>query len=379
MRTLRLLLLVAAVATPLAAQGNGFYDARSAVTGVQFKTYSFGDGGTWEKASQVAIPLAAVIPISARLSLDVGTFYAITSTTTASDGDQSVSGLTDLQVRGAYTLGRDAAVLSLVVNVPTGVKFDGEEAITAGAAASNFLLFPVNSYSNGLSATGGVGLAKRMGDWGVGVAGSFRWNGEYRPYVDGTAIINGTDTIVDPTYEAGFEGKIRVGADRSLGQGRFRVGLTFSTFGDDTYGAGSGSDTKYSPGNRFIAEGSYTWPGFGGTVSAYAWNYHRSGGATDNTDVSNSENILTAGLMARRGVGPNTTFEPAVEGRFGSFNAGDGGGKVVALGVGLRHRVSDRISIVPNARFEIGTLDPGVGDNASLTGFGGSVFLRYGF
>jgi hypothetical protein len=380
MRTLRLLpFALTLAAAPLAAQGNGFYDGRSAVTGVQFKTYSFGDGAEFEKASQVAIPVAAVIPVNGRFSLDLGTFYAMTSTTTSSDGDHSVSGLTDLQIRGAYTLGRDAAVVSLVMNLPTGVKFDGTDAITAGAAASNFLLFPVNSYSNGLSATGGVGIAKRVGDWGIGVAGSFRWNAEYSPYVDGTTIINGTDTIVDPTYEPGFEGKIRVGADRSIGQGRFRVGLTFSTFGDDTFGAGSGSDTKYSPGNRFIAEGAYSWPGFGGTISAYAWNYHRSSGATEASDVDNSENILTAGLVARRSMGPNTTFEPAIEGRFWSYNAGDGGGKVVAFGAGLRHRVNERMSIVPNARVEVGTLDLVGGDTASLTGFGASVFLRYGF
>ena len=32
------------VATPAAAQGNGFYSGKSATTGVQFKSYSFGDG-----------------------------------------------------------------------------------------------------------------------------------------------------------------------------------------------------------------------------------------------------------------------------------------------------------------------------------------------
>ena len=292
MRSLHLALIALCVAAPAAAQGNGFYDGRIVGTGLQFKTYSFGNGAQFEKASQLAIPVVLVYPVSSRLSLDVGTSYAMTSTTTVTNGAHSVSGLTDVQFRGAYTLGRDLAVLSLVVNLPTGIKFDSADAITAGAAASNFLLFPVNSYANGLSVTGGAGVAKKLGDWGIGLAGSFRWSGKYSPY---------TGSLSTLSYEPGLEGKVRLGADRDLGQGRIRVGLTYSTFGDDTYGAGSGADTKYSPGNRFIAEGAYSWPGLVGTVSAYLWNYHRSAGATDTLTVSNGENILTVGLQARRG------------------------------------------------------------------------------
>ena len=41
-------------AAPLAAQGNSIYDARAFTTGVQFKTYSFGDGAQFEKASKDA-------------------------------------------------------------------------------------------------------------------------------------------------------------------------------------------------------------------------------------------------------------------------------------------------------------------------------------
>ncbi len=371
MRSLHLALIALCVAAPAAAQGNGFYDGRIVGTGLQFKTYSFGNGAQFEKASQLAIPVVLVYPVSSRLSLDVGTSYAMTSTTTVTNGAHSVSGLTDVQFRGAYTLGRDLAVLSLVVNLPTGIKFDSADAITAGAAASNFLLFPVNSYANGLSVTGGAGVAKKLGDWGIGLAGSFRWSGKYSPY---------TGSLSTLSYEPGLEGKVRLGADRDLGQGRIRVGLTYSTFGDDTYGAGSGADTKYSPGNRFIAEGAYSWPGLGGTVSAYLWNYHRSAGATDTLTVSNGENILTVGLQARRPMfDANTTFEPALEGRFWSYNKGAGGGKVVALVAGARRRLNDRLSAVPSVRAEFGSLNLVGGGSASLTGFGASVFLRYGF
>ena len=117
----------------------------------------------------------------------------------------------------------------------------------------------------------------------------------------------------------------------------------------------------------------------GGTLSAYVWNYHRSAGATDTLAVRNGENILSAGLVARRALGANATFEPAIEGRFWSYNQGAGGGKVVALVAGMRRRLNDKLSVVPSARVEFGTLDLVGGGSASLTGFGASVFLRYGF
>jgi len=358
------------VTAPLAAQGNGFYDRASATSGVQFKGYSFGDGAEFEKISQVAVPIAMIFPVTSRFSFDIGASYAMTSTTTASDGDHSVNGFTDTQLRGTYTLGRDAAVISLVVNLPTGTKLDSADAITAGAAASNFLLFPVNSYNNGLSFTGGAGLARRAGAWGIGLAGSFRWNAEYQPYTGDLNNIN---------YEPGVEGRLRLGADRNIGQARLRLGITWSSFGDDVYsGAGVGAATSYKPGQRFVAEAAYAFPGLGGTVSAYVWDYYRMTGETDDAVNDNGENILTGGFMARMPMGPNTTFEPGVEGRYWSYNQGDGGGSVVGLAAGIRHRLGDNLSLVPNVRAEFGSLNLVGGGSSSLTGIGGSVLIRYG-
>jgi hypothetical protein len=377
MRTLRLALASLALSAgfalltaPLAAQGNNFYDRTSVTSGAQFKGYSFGDGAEFEQISQIAVPIAMIVPISQRFSFDIGASYAVTSTTTSSQGDHSVSGFTDTQLRGTYVLGRDAAVLSLVVNVPTGTKLDSADAITAGAAASNFLSFPVNSYNNGLSLTGGAGLARRAGAWGIGFAGSFRWNAEYQPYEGSLESIK---------YEPGVEGRIRVGADRSIGEARLRLGLTFSTFGDDVYsGFGAGAAQNYKPGQRIVGEASYAWPGLGGTVSAYVWDYYRMTGEADGSGNDNSENILTGGFLARLPMGPKTLFEPGIEGRYWRYNAGEGGGKVVGLAAGIRHRLTDDLSLVPNIRAEFGSLDLVGGGSSNLTGLGASVLIRYG-
>jgi hypothetical protein len=117
----------------------------------------------------------------------------------------------------------------------------------------------------------------------------------------------------------------------------------------------------------------------GGTMSAYVWDYYRAAGSDSAAaSTNNGENIFTAGLMARRPLSPNTTFEPAIEGRFWSFNEGAGGGKVVGLAAGLRHRLSERLTLVPSLRAEFGSLDLVGGESSGLTGIGGSVFLRVG-
>ena len=371
MRLLQPALAGLLVAAPLAAQGNGIYTSTSLTSGAQFKSYTLGDGAQFERISQFAVPVAVVVPVSRRFSLDVGTYFATTSARTTG-GDHTLSGLTDAQLRGTYVFGRDAGVISVVVNLPTGATLDSADAVSAGAAASNFLLFPVNSYANGFSVTGGAGITRRIGAWGVGIAGSLRWNAEYSPF-QGSGLS-------DISYDPGTEGRIRVGADRLIGQGRFRLGVTYSTFGDDLYsGSGAGASSSYTPGDRFVVEGGYSWPGLGGTLTAYAWNYHRASGAVSDTTSENGENILAAGLSGRMAMGPNTVFEPALEGRFWSYNAGDGGGKVVGLAAGIRRRLSDHLALVPNVRAEFGSLDLVGGGSANVTGFGGSVLLRYGF
>ena len=80
--------------------------------------------------------------------------------------------------------------------------------------------------------------------------------------------------------------------DRLIGQARLTFGLTFSTYGDDAFGAGAGAQQRYSPGKRFIGEASFMTPGLGGMVTAYAWDYFRAAGDTAGISTGNRENIL---------------------------------------------------------------------------------------
>ncbi|HET7023696.1 MAG TPA: hypothetical protein VFI39_00645 [Gemmatimonadales bacterium] len=358
--------ILALAAAPLAAQGNAFYSNPSATTGVQFRSYQFGAGAVYDKVSQFAIPIAVAIPVSPKLAIDIGTYYGSTTATPTGGAKQTLSGLTDAQIRGAYVFS-DALVATLVLNLPTGTKFDSTEAQAAGASASNWLLFPINSFANGFSATAGVAGTRHLGSWNFGLALSGRLNSSFKP-VSGDSL----------SYKPGFEGRARIGADRLIGQSRLTLGLTFSTYGDDAFGTGAGAQQRYSPGKRFIGEASLTGPGLGGSVTGYVWDYFRAAGDTAGVSTGNRENILTAGLAHRIPLSTTTTLESVAEARILSQEGG-GSGILVGVGTGVRMRLSDRFNLVPNARVDLGNAKFPLGGSASVTGISASALLQYNF
>ncbi|HET9013191.1 MAG TPA: hypothetical protein VFN38_15300, partial [Gemmatimonadaceae bacterium] len=68
----------------------------------QFLQYRLKDPAG-ETISQVAVPLFVSVPLSERLTIDVGTSYA-RSRVVAGGAASEISGLTDTQVRGNLTL-----------------------------------------------------------------------------------------------------------------------------------------------------------------------------------------------------------------------------------------------------------------------------------
>jgi len=170
MRSGFIILGLLAIASQAGAQEN-LVTTKSVIGGMQARSYKIEDG---TETRQFAFPLAFQMPVSERLSFDIGAYYA----STESEGN-TLSGLTDTQIRASYVFGRDALVATLMVNLPTGKTQDFDQTTTSGAAAANFLSFPVNAYRTGTSVTGGLAAATELGSWNVGIAGSVRMSGEY--------------------------------------------------------------------------------------------------------------------------------------------------------------------------------------------------------
>ncbi|HSB52905.1 MAG TPA: hypothetical protein VLD58_01050, partial [Gemmatimonadales bacterium] len=279
--------LLAALPVAALAQTN-LYPTASAVSGVEVRQYGFDSKFGIDHVRQIAVPIAVAVPIGRRFSFDIGTWYASTSVKSAT-GTETFSSLTDTQLRLAYVLGNDALVASVVVNLPTGKETTTQQQFgIAAGASSNFLLFPVNTYGTAASVTPSLAAATSFGDWNVGISGSLRWTGEYQPFSDGTDP--------DLKYQPGLEGRVRLGIDRLVGKSRFTIGGTFSTFSNDEITPGTGSGATYSPGNRFLVDASLVAPAGSGTVSVYAWNYHRTESNSSSGAIGGKENILTGGV-----------------------------------------------------------------------------------
>jgi len=367
MRALILAASAALLLTPPARlEAQGLFSEATAIGGVTFRQYDYEDGFGVDYVRQLAFPIGVILPLGQRFSVDIGTYYA---TTFVGQGGshESFQDLTDTQVRGTYVFGNDALVASLMLNLPTGPETTSLRSFgVAASSASNFLLFPVNTYGSGFSLTPGLAGAVTAGSWNLGLAASVRWSAEYEPF-SGSANSG-------VKYQPGVETRIRAGVDRLVGQGRLALGATFSTFANDELsGSGSGSGT-FDPGNRLLVDGEFSTRAGAGTVSIYAWNYHRRGSGSA---TGGKENVFTAGLAGSWGLGTNARLEPLVEGRF--WSPEDGSGRLIGVGSALRYQLSPRFVLVPSARVDFGSVEtPTSNGTKSVLGWEVGTLLRVG-
>ncbi len=330
------------------------------IGGAEFYGVSFSPGLGAKSVSEFAVPLGVAIPVGTRLSFDAGT-YVVSAQRKAETGETAtISGLTDVSLRAGYQVVPDAVALTVSVNLPTGqASLDGDQLLVAGATATDLIPFPVTSFGSGFNVTSGLAVAVPVGGWALGAAGSFRYNGDYEPLAD-TAI----------TLTPGAEYRLRLGADRIVGQGRVSFGVTYSTFSRDEFGV-----DQVNGGQRFITQASWSFPVGNHNVSLFAWDIARSADstATGSTTVPGAkENTVALGAITSLRLGRHT-LRPALEYRRswrGETTLAPYGSLV---SIGARHfiQASDRFTVVPGLRLDIGSIT-GVG----LTGFSGSITVR---
>jgi hypothetical protein len=361
---------------PLLAQGPvmGF-------AGVEARGVSYQAGLGIKSVSEVAVPFAVVWPASARLSFDLGGRYATASRKGSNDSTATISGLTDTQVRGVYQLIPDVAALTVSVNLPTGkTKITNSQLLTAGAIASDLLPYPVANFGSGFNVTSGLALAVPVAGWALGLAGSYRVNGDFTPFADTTncPVNNGKSGC---GYKAGGEFRVRVGADRLVGQSRLALGVTYSSFGEDNFG----SSPIFQSGKRYIGQGSWSLPIGNVGLQIYAWDLYRSPGSQliSGGSVTQKRNVLAFGAAGSVQMGRNV-LRPQVEYRIHTL--GDrtlaSAGKLLSLGLQYQLAAGDRFALVPSARFDTGrenALDGNgnpTSQSASFTGWSVGLMLR---
>ena len=361
------LIVAVAAAVPISARAQG--GAASGITfysGFEARSVSFKSGLGLKSATEYAVPLGAVWTVSPRLSLDLGVRYAsATRGPEATDqADATVSGLGDTQVRAVYQIVPDVLVFTLAANLPTGkTKLTDDELIAAGVVASDLIPFPAPSFGSGANATTGIAAAGSFAGWAVGVGGSYRLSGSFTPIASR-----------DTAYKPGAELRLRVGADRVIGQGRVSLGFTYSSFSEDEFG-GAGI---FRPGRRYISQASWSFPVGNLGVSLYAWDLYRNAGTVAlSGSRTEKQNVLTAGaaLSVRFG---RSVLRPQVE--FRQHTIGETSlekaGQLLSLSARYQMPLGQALTLSPTLRYDVGNVVNAIGDPVSFTGWGLSLGLR---
>jgi hypothetical protein len=318
----------------------------------QLISYTLDQNGQKIKVSEMAVPVAFAIPVTTRLNFDVASAFA-TSTVDASGAKSTISGLTDTQLRLNYTLGEQALVLTVGVNVNSGrYKVAEDQIAAAGQIGNDFLAFPVSSFGNGLAWTGGAGVVHTVGQWNVGLGASMRKSMEF----------DATDSI---HFTPANEIRARLGADREVAGGRMVLGLVYSHFGDDSCLGGTCGTARstYSSGDRVIGQAALNVPLAEKQLYIGGWLLHHAAGKTVSGDApaENIENLLVA-----LGFNAGSLFlEPSVEARlWQGGDTGSGSRSGTLAFVGLRSKFNaGSLEISPSVAIAVtGTLKEGTGD-----------------
>ena len=371
-RLLPLALLCATVAAPSAAAAQGFWDA-SARLGPQIMQYNI-KAPINEKITEYAVPIYVLIPVTDALSFDLGTSWASARVETPGAAASELSGLTDTQLRANYTIGTDFIVLTAGVNLPTGQSTAlPDQQAAATRIASDFLVFPITGFGTGAGGTGGIAMARPLGDWNVGMGLAMRHSLAYDPFqaTDGTKL----------HFQPGNEYRARVGVDRPYGTGRISLGVTYSKFGHD-----QANESVYNTGDRYITQASITNSINGADIMLAGWDLFRASGQLADKTLTGRENIVNAGLAVGFHTAPGIVVEPSVEGRVWTQD-GTPASYMTTAGLRLNFDMGG-YAITPFAGYTLGSIggSPKVtapngtvsGGNASMTGFRATLAIRLG-
>lgn len=351
--------LAAPFAAPLAAQDPS---NTAVILDPQYVNYQLGTGATARTITQLGIPFAVIVPFSDRFNIDISSSYANSQVKVPGQATSTITGLTDAQLRGNLTLGDNAAVITLGMNLPSGQYkvLDGQQA-AAGQIANDFLIYPVTSMGSGLAATGGVGFAQTLGDWNLGLGASFRYSSAFDAYQVGPTVLR---------FTPGNEARLRVGLDRPVGDGSFSISMTYSKFGKD-----QANEAAIATGDRALAQTALAVPlGNGRDLLLSGWDLYRgAGGQLDSLSTSPWENVANAGVAVGFQAG-GLYIQPNVEERIWNLD-GNKAGLLTNAGVRLRFDVAG-LSVNPSATYSFGSLYTPGQSATDVTGFKASLLIR---
>jgi len=351
MRRAAFLLLIGAV--PAAAQGPGAGIGTTARSGVIFEAYSLGSGLAFTSIRELTVPVSVFQRFGDRLTVDVSTAFASASVKTVSNGDLTLSGLVDTDIRAAYTAIPGRLTLTLVGTAPTGKATVPDSVLPLfGALATDLLDFSTPSFGGGGGLTGGAASAFKLGqNWAFGVAASYHYTANYIPVTGGGTLSPGDDI------------RVRLGTEGPLGGGKyFRGAFVFTASGHDTVAGGSSAFA----GDRVLLYSMMSMPVGRSSLSIYAFDMLRLLARGVPTTSSGAVaipkgNVLSLGARLDRPLSPVLTLSPHVDFRHELSGADTTSGLsllgyLVRPGADLRWRFSSQAALVFQGQLAFGSL-----------------------
>lgn len=369
---------------------------RTTIIGPVYEAWSFGDGlfqpmssgadsVRIDRASQWTLPVAVVIPLGARFTLDVSAAFAsaqvkLAGPDTVLDTDSySLSGLTDTKIRLTTKLAGENVLFTLGINGPTGkTELDDEELAALRVMAAPALGFTIPALGTGAGGTAGIVVAREVNTWAWAFGASYEMRGEYSP-VSLAAGVPTTDFNPSDAIH------VSLGVNGLVGQNEMTLGVAGDFFGEDELrsGATAAPATKLGPiytvewtldfATRRLREASLF------VVDRYRSSYEQNGQAIDES----SGNYLDAGLRLIFPAGARTGIITAlalrhqtglkVDNTFSTAAAATG-----ALTVGVSRELASGYMLQPFLRAQLGKIETGENSaNANAIGLGVTFSRRF--
>ncbi len=346
------------------APGPSPFEAR---VGAVFQTYQFAEEEAvgLRSLSLFSTPVAGAFPIGGAATVEVRSAFARGSLETARGETVDVSGLTDTEVRVGFRIpGTFTVQLQAIGVIPTGnASHTEEEAVLAGAVASDLLPFRISNWGAGGGGGGLVAVSRGFGATAVGMSASYLAGRAFEP-LSGESF----------AYRPGDHVRVRGALDHDVdGGGRFTVSLTLDRFSEDLLDDAN----LYRAGNRVQTVASYSFrQGRTGSGIVYGGVFHRSQGTAllEPAPSVPSQQLLLAGAGLRRPTG-GVTLVPTFDVRVHRTEDGVGQGWLPGAGLGVEIPAGGWV-VVPTARARYGRILIREGSESAITGLELSLTTR---
>ena len=344
--------------------------------GMDYMGYTLDEGLGADAVQLFMMPLAVRLPLSDAISLDVAATWA-QGKVERDDTRYTLQGLTDTRLKLSWSA-TPWALVSFGVSLPTGNSMhDGQEAIVASILSTDLLGFREATWGTGPALTSAVATARRVGAWGIGIAGAYSVRGEFEP-----------SDAADLIYRPGNEARLRIGLDRNIANSTLTMGGTFMDYSSDQ----ADGQNLFQAGRRMSFDATYAFRAAAGVWTVYVTDLIRENGdltlsvvndvgaeVRDTAIATAKQNLFVAGFVGSVSVGDGFIFRPHVDFRLQSRTEPDGrdegSGWMLSAGGDFPMRIFRGYDFFPKARLLYGSIIGGAGDGIRVIGaeFTGTV------